>query len=104
MNRATTITQVLGLILAVPPLLAIIPLLRNPAGRMPVLHIPARLALACELIGAGMVTAALLSAGQVLPAIVPNALWVVACSTVWLRSANKLRLSRQRAQAIEQGS
>jgi hypothetical protein len=104
MNRAATITQVLGLILAVPPLLAIIPLLRNPAGRMPVLRIPARLALACELIGAGMVTSALLSAGQVLPAIFSNALWVVACSTVWLRSENKLRLSRQRAQAIEQGS
>jgi hypothetical protein len=68
------------------------------------LHIPARLALACELIGAGMVTAALLSAGRVLPAIVPNALWVVACSTIWLRSENKLRLNRQRAQAIEQGS
>jgi hypothetical protein len=37
----------------------------------------------------------------VLPAIVPNALWVVACSTVWLRSENKLRLNRQRAQTIE---
>jgi hypothetical protein len=50
------------------------------------------------------VTAALLSAGRVLPAIVPNALWVVACSTIWLRSENKLRLNRQRDRAIEQGS
>jgi hypothetical protein len=98
MNRATTITQVLGLILAVPPLLAIIPLLRNPAGRMPVLHIPAHLALACELIGAGMVTTALLSAGLVLPAIYPNAAWVFVCSTIWLRSENKLRLARQHNQ------
>ena len=104
MNRATTITQFLGLALAVPPLLAIIPLLSNPAGRMPVLQIPARLALACEVIGAGMITAALLSAGRVLPAIFPNAAWVFACSTIWIRSENKLRLERQRNRAMEQES
>ncbi len=91
MNRAALVTQVIGLVIAVPPLLAIVPLLRDPAGNMPVLGIPARAALTAELIGGGMITAALFSTGNTVPAIFPNAVWVVACSTMWLRSENKLR-------------
>ena len=71
-------------------LFVIAPALRDPAGRAPVVGLSNRAVIAVELLGAGCVTAGLFAAGRAQSNAV-NVLWVIACSTIWLRSENKLR-------------
>ena len=89
-NRPTKVTLAVGYALAVPALCIIAPALHDPAGRAPVVGLSNRAVIAVELLGAGCVTAGLFAAGRRASNAV-NVLWVVACSTVWLRSENKLR-------------
>ncbi len=93
-NLPTKATLVVGYALAVPPFLAIVPALRNPAGRTRFLGIPHRAVIASALLGAGCVTAGWFVAGY----RAQNALnvgWLIACTTIWLRAENKLRLQRE---------
>ncbi|MDQ2784593.1 MAG: hypothetical protein M3Y58_06275 [Chloroflexota bacterium] len=93
MNFPTRVTLAVGYSFAVPPFLAIVPALRNPAGRTRFLGIPHRAVIASALLGAGCVTAGWFAAGY----RAQNALnvgWLIACTTIWLRSENKLRLQR----------
>lgn len=92
-NAPTKITLAAGYALAVPALLGIVPALRNPAGRAPVVCLPNRVVIAAELLGAGCVTAGWFAVGQRAGNAV-NVLWVIACTTIWLRSENKLRLGK----------
>lgn len=94
LNPATKITLIIGYILAVPPLFALFLALRHPEGRARFLNLPWRVMLASELIGAGCVTAGWIAAGNRSSGVF-NGLWVVVCSTMWLRAENKLRLRRQ---------
>ncbi|MDQ6601859.1 MAG: hypothetical protein M3176_12275 [Chloroflexota bacterium] len=93
MNFPTRVTLAAGYALAVPPFLAIVPALRNPVGRTRFLGIPHRLVLASALFGAGCVTSAWFAAGYRAQNAV-NVGWLVACTTIWLRSENKLRLQQ----------
>ncbi len=93
MNVPTKATLAAGYALAVPPFLAIVPVLRDPAGRTRFLGIPHRLVLASALFGAGCVTSAWFAAGYRSQNAV-NVVWLVVCTTIWLRSENKLRLQR----------
>lgn len=89
----TKATLAVGYALAVPPFLAIVPALRNPAGRTKFLGIPHRVVIASALLGAGCVTAGWFAAGY----RAQNALnvgWLIACTTIWLRAENKRRLQR----------
>lgn len=94
-NPATKATLIIGYVLAVPPLLGIVRALREPAGRLLWIPVPSRVALASELIGAGCVTAGFIALGRP-SSWAFNGLWVIVCSTIWLRSENKLRVQRQR--------
>jgi hypothetical protein len=98
MNAATKITMVIGYGLASPLLLLIARALRNPTGRT--CGIPNRAIIATELLSAGAVTTAWFTLGQVKRNIV-NALWVVACTTFWIRAENKVRLERIRHRDTE---
>lgn len=93
MNLPTKVTLAVGYALAVPPFLAIVPAFRNPAGRARFLNIPHRVILAAALLGAGCVTAGWFSTGAHARNAV-NVGWVIACTTIWLRAENKLRLQR----------
>ncbi|MGI8858496.1 MAG: hypothetical protein ACR2JW_22370 [Thermomicrobiales bacterium] len=90
-NLPTKVTLIAGYVVAVPALLGIVPALRNPAGRAPVVGLPNRAVIAAELLGAGSVTAGWFAAGHRSTNVV-NVLWLIACTTIWLRSENKLRL------------
>jgi len=96
MNLATKITLGIGYVLAIPPLFGIIRALREPAGRLLWIPVSSRIALTSELVGAGCVTAGFIALGRTSSWIF-NGLWVVVCSTIWLRSENKLRVQRQQA-------
>lgn len=91
LNGPTKVTMAVGYALAVPGLLGIVPALRNPAGRAPVVGLPNRAVITAELFGAGCVTAGWFAGGYRATNII-NVLWIIACTTVWLRSENKLRL------------
>jgi hypothetical protein len=91
MDTATKATMAIGYALASPLLLVIARALRDPTGRT--CGIPNRVIIAAELLSAGAVTTAWFSLGQVKWNIV-NALWVVACTTFWIRAENKVRLER----------
>ena len=100
MNLATKITLGIGYVLAIPPLFGIIRALREPAGRLLWIPVPSRVALTSELIGAGCVTAGFIAAGEP-GSWAFNGFWVIVCSTIWLRSENKLRMQRQQATASQ---
>ncbi len=89
----TKATLVIGYALAVPPFLAIVPAFRNPAGRTRFLGIPYRVVIASALLGAGCVTAGWFAMGARATNAV-NLAWLIACTTIWLRAENKLRLQR----------
>ena len=97
MNRATKWTMGIGYAVATPLLLLIFPALRNPAGRT--LGIPNRAIIVAELLGAGSVTTAWFSLGQGKRNIV-NVLWVIACTTFWIRAENKVRLERAARESV----
>ncbi len=92
-NLPTKATLAVGYALAVPPFLAIVPAFRNPAGRTRFLGIPHRVVIASALLGAGCVTAGWFATGVRAQNAV-NVAWVIACTTIWLRAENKLRLQR----------
>jgi hypothetical protein len=92
-NLPTKVTLAVGYALAVPPLLAIVPAFRDPAGRTRFLAIPHRVIIAAALLGAGCVTAGWFATGARARNAV-NVCWVIACTTIWLRAENKLRLQR----------
>jgi hypothetical protein len=92
-NLPTKVTLAVGYALAVPPLLAIVPAFRNPAGRTRVLSIPHRVIIAAALLGAGCITAGWFATG-VRARNAVNVGWVIVCTTIWLRAENKLRLQR----------
>jgi hypothetical protein len=98
MNTPTKATLAVGYALSLPPFLAIVPALRDPSGRARFLRIPHRAVIVAELLGAGCVTAGWFAAGEGARNII-NVAWTVACTTIWIRSENKLRLQRlQRAE------
>lgn len=97
-NLPTKITLAAGYALAVPSLLAIVPALRHPDRRSQIAGIPNRLVIAAELLGAGCVTAGWFAAGHRASNTV-NILWVCACTTIWLRSENKLRLRKKETES-----
>jgi hypothetical protein len=97
-NLATKATLTIGYALSAPLLFVVARALRDPAGRT--LGVPNRGIIVAELIGAGSVTTALFTLGQGKGNIV-NALWVVACTTFWIRAENKLRLERVRQRETE---
>ena len=94
MNFPTKVTLAAGYALAVPPFLAIVPAFRNPEGRTRFLHIPHRIIIVSALLGAGCVTAGWFATGARAQNAV-NVIWVIICTTIWLRAENKLRLSRK---------
>ncbi len=96
-NPSTKATLVVGYALAVPPFLAIVPAFRNPAGRTRFLGIPHRAVIASALLGAGCVTAGWFAAGYRAQNTL-NVAWLIACTTIWLRAENKLRLQRERTE------
>lgn len=83
-----------GYALAVPALVALLPALRNPAGRIGSLHISHRAVIAAELLGGGCITSGWLAGGRRDHALF-NAFWVIACTTFWIRAEKKLRLKEQ---------
>ncbi len=94
MNVPTRVTLAAGYALAVPPLLAIVPALRDPAGRTRFLGIPHRLVIVSALFGAGCVTSAWFAAGYRAQNAV-NVGWLIVCTTFWLRAENKHRLQKE---------
>jgi hypothetical protein len=93
MNLPTKITMVAGYALAGAGFLGIVPALRNPAGRLRIGGIPHRAVIVAELLGAGCVTAGWFAAGYSTSNAL-NVAWLIACTTMWLRAENKLRLAR----------
>ncbi len=94
-SQATRITLAIGYMLAVPGLLVVWRALRDPVGRT--FRLPNRAVIVAELIGAGCVTTGWFVAGSRWANAV-NTLWVIACTTFWLRAENKLRLQREAGQ------
>ncbi len=93
-NLPTKATLAVGYALAVPPFLAIVPALRHPEGCTRFLGIPHRVVIASALLGAGCVTAGWFAVGYRAQNAI-NVGWLIACTTLWLRAENKLRLQRE---------
>ena len=85
-----TIMLVVGYILAVPPLLVILPALREPKAPMKRLGLkwPWRVALASELIGALLITFGWLGFGNT-GAVAINGSWSVILGGLWFRAERK---------------
>ena len=85
-----TILLVIGYILAVPPLLVIVPALKQPAAPMKRLGLkwPWRVALASELSGALLITLGWLRFGNT-GAVVINGSWSVILVGLWVRGELK---------------
>ena len=81
---------IVGYILAVPPLLVILPALRQPAAPMKRLGLrwPWRVALTCELIGALLIAFGWLWSGNISGFWI-NGIWALIFSGLWIRAETK---------------
>lgn len=95
MSVPAKVTLGVGYALAGPALVALLPALRNPAGRIDSLRIPHRAVIAAELLGGGCITSGWLAGGRRDHALF-NACWVIVCTTSWIHAEKNLHLKGQR--------